>query len=521
MIKIENKLLDKFKISDIYKDNYINSYPIYNDKFKYFRDIVFYLSNRLKNYFENDINLKKFLGFYHRFIKISNSLPLTISNCTSLTEINSEIKLTKITKIIKTAYPDYEQEFDFIIKEFEEFKVNKTNLFLDNDLNLFYDNENLILYESRYEPNYKVSYVKSKNYFLDPDFKKIQSITLLNPTLDLLKEIAYLDICTNLNILNFSWVVRDYSNLSLFISNSEVETKTLKINYIEVPKPKTNTLNEFKGEIFDEDIEFSSDLDEIYKQLEAKNIEDSKIEDKDQKNENDLEKIKATLFQLSNGKIALLRNDQNDKSQDVIEKTPLGRILIKSKKVDLIQPGEFVLFQGERAKANMLEKETSRDIDNAFELYADRKDWKFRFKQEINRLGLEKVINKLKEYGGRKTIKVNNIKYWLNPKSLRTDDPETFFAIMKLCGLFNKSQEIWLNMEKLEKAHLKAGKEIRKKIEEEVTRDTNLIFEKGFQEYFLDEKGSGSIEVYKVIEKGKSIKVKFSITDKPILPGDL
>ena len=43
MIKIENKLLDKFKISDIYKDNYIRSYPIYNDKFKYFRDIVFYL----------------------------------------------------------------------------------------------------------------------------------------------------------------------------------------------------------------------------------------------------------------------------------------------------------------------------------------------------------------------------------------------------------------------------------------------------------------------------------------------
>ena len=134
-----------------------------------------------------------------------------------------------------------------------------------------------------------------------------------------MKEIAYLDICRNLNILNSSWVIRDYSNLSLFISNSEVETKTLKINYIEVPKPKTNTLNEFKGEIFDEDIEFSSDLDEIYKQLDAQNIEDSKIEDKDQKNENDLEKIKSKLFQLSNGKIALLRNDQNDKSQDVIE----------------------------------------------------------------------------------------------------------------------------------------------------------------------------------------------------------
>ena len=521
MINIQNSLLDKFKINEIYKDDYIKIYPIYNDEFRFFRNTILYVSNRLKSFFENDINLKKFIRFYSRFIKITNTLPITLCDCAVITEINSDFKLSKISKTLKIAYPDYEKEFDFIIKRFNEFKKDRTNLFLDNDLNLSYDKENLILYDSRYDPNYKISYVKNKNYFLNPDFKKIKSITLLNPTSDLLKEIAYLDICHHLIVLNFSWQIRDYSNLSLFISSNDLETKKLKIHYVDIPKPKTNTLNEFKGEIFDEDIEFSSDLDEIYKQLEKQNIEDSKIEDKDQKNENDLEKIKATLFQLSNGKIALLRNDQNDKSQDVIEQTPLGKILIKSKKVDLIQPGEFILFQGERAKATMLEKETSKDIDNAFELYADRKDWKFRFKQEINRLGLEKVISKLKEYGGRKTIKVNNIKYWLNPKSLRTDDYETFFSIMKLCGLFNKSEEMWLNMEKLEKAHLKAGKEIRKKIEEEVTRDTNLLFEKGFQEYFLDEKGSGSIEVYKVIEKGKSIKVKFSITDKPLLPGDL
>ena len=73
-------------------------------------------------------------------------------------------------------------------------------------------------------------------------------------------------------------------------------------------------------------------------------------------------------------------------------------------------------------------KRNSKDIENAFELYADRKDWKFRLKQEINRLGLEKVINKLKEYGGRKTIKVHNIKYWLYPKSLRTDDQRDIFC---------------------------------------------------------------------------------------------
>ena len=216
-----------------------------------------------------------------------------------------------------------------------------------------------------------------------------------------------------------------------------------------------------------------------------------------------------------------MRNDSNfDQAQDVIEKSPLGKITIKNKKVDLIQPGEFVLFQGERA-TTMLEKETQNFEPDAQVCYADRKDWKFRFKQEINRLGLDKVIEKIKEYGGRKTTKIFNVSYWLNPKSLKSKDKKTFFAIMKVCGLFNKSDEIWLNMEKLEKAHRKSGRIIRKKIEQVVTKNTKPLYEKGYYEYFLDDKGSGSVEVYKIIEKGKSLKVKLSLTDKPLLQGDL
>ena len=61
---------------------------------------------------------------------------------------------------------------------------------------------------------------------------------------------------------------------------------------------------------------------------------------------------------------------------------------------------------------------------------------------------------------------------------------ETFFAIMKLCGLFNKAEEIWLNMEKLEKAHLKAGKEIRKKIEEQLLKTPICFMRKDFRNIF-------------------------------------
>ncbi len=344
---------------------------------------------------------------------------------------------------------------------------------------------------------------------------------MLNPQLDLLQEIAYLNICDRVIVFNFDWLTRDYKKIDLFVSNKEIITRCIDIENIITPKPKNNLTNEFKGEIFEEDLELSSNLKDIFEILNSRNIDESKIEDEDIKNENELDKVRSTIFQLSNGKFALLRNDPNfDQAQDVIEKSPLGKISIKNKKVDLIQPGEFVLFQGERA-TSMLEKETQNFVSDAQILYADRKDWKFRFKQEINRLGLDKVIEKIKQYGGRKTTKIHNVSYWLNPKSLKSKDKNTFFAIMKVCGLFNKSEEIWSKMEILEKAHRKAGRIIRQKIELVVTKNTNPLYEKGYYEYFLDDKGSGSVEVYKIIEKGKSLKVKLSLTDKALLPGDL
>ena len=521
MIEIDESVFKNFKIEDIYKENYIKIYNIYNNDFEYFCKTVYSITKKLNKYKLEDVNLSKFLSFYWRFIKICNYLPTPVSHCAILAEQNSNLNINKIKKNLFVAYPDYKTEFDYVIKKFYHFRKSDENFFLKNDLNYSNNDRNLILYDIGYNIDNSFRYIKKKNFFLDPQFKKIETITLLNPQLDLLQEIAYLNICDRIIVLNFDWLTRDYKNLDLFVSSKEITSRPLKIEHVLRPKPKNNLTNEFKGEIFEEDLELSSDLKEIFELLNSRNIDESKIEDTDIKNENELDKVKSTLFQLSNGKIALLRNDPNfDQAQDVIEKSPLGKITIKNKKVDLIQPGEFVLFQGERA-TTMLEKETENFVPNAHIFYADRKDWKFRFKQEINRLGLEKVIEKIKEYGGRKTTKIFNVSYWLNPKSLKSKDKKTFFAIMKVCGLFNKSDEIWLNMEKLEKAHRKSGRIIRKKIEQVVTKNTKPLYEKGYYEYFLDDKGSGSVEVYKIIEKGKSLKVKLSLTDKPLLRGDL
>ena len=521
MIELNESFIENFEINNIYKKDYIKVFTIYAQDFEYFSKTISSLTKRLNKYRIDDNNLSKFLGFYWKFIKTCNSIPISISDCATLIETNNSINIKKIKDILCVAYPDYQKEFDYVIKKFKEFQSSTTNLFLDHNEYLISSFDNILLYDGNYKINKFHKFIKKINYFLEPNFKKIDSISLFNPQPELLQEISYMDICHYVNVFNFGWLNRNYDNLNLFISNDNLSIKSLNVKYIESIKPKYTIENELKGEIFEEDLSLSSDLSEIFEKLKEQNLNEETIEDVDLKKENELDKVKSTLFQLSNGKVALLRNDSSyDQSQDVLEKSPLGKISVKSKKVDLIRPGEFVLFQGERA-TTMLEKETSIFEDEAHLMYANRKDWKFRLRQEINRLGLDKTIEKIKEYGGRKSIKFHNIVYWLNPKSLRSDDKETFFALMKLCGLYNKCDEIWEHMEKLEKAHRKAGKIIRKKIENIIEKDANQLKEKGYQEYFLDDEGSGSVEVYKIIEKGKSLKVKLSITDKPLSPGDL
>ena len=50
-------------------------------------------------------------------------------------------------------------------------------------------------------------------------------------------------------MLNFDWIARDYKNLDLFVSNKEITSKSLQIEYVATPKPQNNLTNEFKGEI--------------------------------------------------------------------------------------------------------------------------------------------------------------------------------------------------------------------------------------------------------------------------------
>lgn len=515
----------KFDISSIYKPDYVIVHKIYNHDFEQYSRTLFYLLKKLSEFVEADSNLENFFKFFMGFRKICNKIPISFLENALFNETNKSFDHNKTIKILSAVYPEYDEDFIFISKKYIELKNSKTNPFFSNTHHEKNNEKNLFLVESELNKKLKWQYkfFKDNSYFYKIYNQKLETVSLFNPSLELLQEIVYSNISEFINVYNFDWLKIDYSNLCLFVSNQNIKIRPINIKFLETPKPLRLLDNKLLGEIVQEDIMLSSDLDAIISRIEKENQEEEEeINEASLKDMNNLEKIKSTLVQLSNGKIAFLKNQPGfDQMQDVVVKSITGKVEVKSKKVDLIKIGEFLVFQGERA-TSMLEEEATLNYPESIYFYSQRKDWKHRLESEINRLGLEKVIKKIQEFGGRKKISVNNIKYWIYPNSLRTDDKITFSSIMKLCGLYNKAEEIWNNMGELEKAHLQAGKIIKNKIKDTISKtNINQLIDKGFQEFSLrDSSGGGSLYVYKIIKKGKTLKVKFSYTDKPLDPSE-
>ena len=86
MIEISQSLLKKFEIKDIYKEDYIKIYNIYNNDFEFFYKTLSSFTKKINNYRLDDSSLSQFLNFYWKFYKICKSLPISITDCAALTK---------------------------------------------------------------------------------------------------------------------------------------------------------------------------------------------------------------------------------------------------------------------------------------------------------------------------------------------------------------------------------------------------------------------------------------------------
>ena len=244
----------KFQINSIYKNDYIKVHTIFNQEFEYFSKTIFSLNKNLIQFKDDDINLKYFLNFFWKFLSICNYLPISFNESSILHEKNKKKDLNELKIILSDSYPGHSNEFNFLVEKYHDLKNSTINPFLDGGTDYINNKLNPVLYDGSLDLNNKYKFIEKTNFFTKIYNYKFESLSILNPTVELLQLVAYLDIADFINVYNFNWFNRNYVNLSLFISSKNAKTLPVNIKYLDFKKPEYTFDNQLKGEIFEEDI---------------------------------------------------------------------------------------------------------------------------------------------------------------------------------------------------------------------------------------------------------------------------
>jgi hypothetical protein len=171
----------------------------------------------------------------------------------------------------------------------------------------------------------------------------------------------------------------------------------------------------------------------------------------------------------------------------------IARIPVKE-----IKPGMFILVRtsgGGDYIVPVADKIMGNQAQRAREY---QKRWKELLRNYATRNGLFKTGIDLLDRGSNLANEIN-IRNWMSPRSIRTRKYNDFLAIMRLVGLEDAAQEYWAIMKRINRAHHKAGFEIRNLLLEQV-KDLNMeaLQKQGKMDFKLSSDDEGGLTAFRV-----------------------
>lgn len=141
--------------------------------------------------------------------------------------------------------------------------------------------------------------------------------------------------------------------------------------------------------------------------------------------------------------------------------------------------------------------------EEAARLRAAQCDSKARLRWVVDAAGPDETIARLREAGSQRASK-GNLRRWLSPGSIRTEDFADFAAIMSVIGADDSAIALWGEMAKIDQAHLRAGQRVRALLNEQIVKgDTRELERRGWQDYDVPEiEGEGALRVARVESRG-------------------
>ena len=124
--------------------------------------------------------------------------------------------------------------------------------------------------------------------------------------------------------------------------------------------------------------------------------------------------------------------------------------------------------------------------------------WKAGLREAVGERGANAVIGDLRSHGSARADP-SNLRNWMSPRSIRTQDRTDFAAILAVAGLASRCDELWGAMGRIAAAHRMAGQRIRARLMAEVEKaDPQDLERDGRLDFEMDE-GGGSLTAFRIV----------------------
>ncbi len=126
--------------------------------------------------------------------------------------------------------------------------------------------------------------------------------------------------------------------------------------------------------------------------------------------------------------------------------------------------------------------------------------WKESLRRAVVRHGMSTVIKMLTSRGSIRASEVN-VGNWMSERSIRTEDPRDFNAIMDLIGCRDEAEKCWRLSSEIDRAHRRAGRMVRKELMRLVMNIDLIDLERfGKMRFELGQLGARPLLAIRVVE---------------------
>jgi hypothetical protein len=165
-----------------------------------------------------------------------------------------------------------------------------------------------------------------------------------------------------------------------------------------------------------------------------------------------------------------------------------------------IEPGMFVLLRTSGGGDYILNLADRILGAEAQHLRALQNEWKSLLRQRGNSSSLHNVSKCLSQLGSLRANEVN-VRNWMSDRLIRPVADKDFEAILRFVGLESRLDEFSEAANLINRAHKKAGHEIRTLLLEKVDQSNlHALKQLGKMTFELDEADGGSMTAFRVVE---------------------